>query len=359
LRRISDAALCGLFAAGLYVGRGLLIAAQSGGWYAPADRASDAIAAFVLIAAIRLVDLTIAVWSDTPRRWQRNLTAVTRLAVAVLFAAPLVMSLVQFCPQRIRSRFTPASVGLQYEAFEFNSEGYRLAGWDVPASKPEAPVVLVTHGLGVNQSAFLHVARMLHDLDCHVVTFDFRAHGDSQGRVTTFGYREAADVQAAREWVARKYPHRPCYAMGYSMGGAAVLRAASRQTPFDGIVVDSTFARAEDVARSSFLRPLGPLKTPAWRVGRLWGAVLSGCDLQELQPIQGLSTLAARRVLLIHGENDSLISCRQSQDLAAAAQAQTHCRATLWLVPGADHVQSILIAPDYADRVREFIYGGD
>ncbi len=53
------------------------------------------------------------------------------------------------------------------------------------------------------------------------------AHGNSDGRFTTFGCLEAEDVKTACDWVAARHPGQPIYALGYSMGGTAILRAAA------------------------------------------------------------------------------------------------------------------------------------
>jgi hypothetical protein len=61
--------------------------------------------------------------------------------------------------------------------------------------------------------------------------------------------------------------------------------------------------------------------------------------------------MGPKPILLIHGEKDSYIPIAQSQalyDLAAGPKS-------LWIVPGAGHNKSVMVAPrTYADRVLRF-----
>jgi alpha-beta hydrolase superfamily lysophospholipase len=349
---VADLALCGLAAAIVILIRGRVIAAMAGGEYVRGDMLVDAATALAIVAALRLSDLGLAAAfrerRPHPRRWLTLAGAAARRAAVVLIAGPLMMALAQFCPPRVRSTHTPVEAGLAYEEVTLRSDDLTLAVWDIPADVPDRPVVLIAHGLGVNKAGFLHAAKMIHDLNCHVVMFDFRAHGDSAGRVTTFGHREAHDVAAVRDWIARRYPARPVFALGYSMGGAAVLQAVAQGARFEGLVLDSTFARAEDAAGGSMLSVFGPLKNPAWHLARFWGWALTGTDLADHQPIRSMATSVSCPVLLIHGTADEMIPPEQSSALADAAGD----RATLWLVPGAGHIQAALVEPAYRDRLQ-------
>ena len=259
---------------------------------------------------------------------QRIAGGMLRGGLVFALAAPLLMSLLQFCPQRQACTRTPAALGLEFEEQTLSGKAGRLAAWYVPQAEPDRPVVLIAHGLGANKQQFLFAARIAHDLGFHALLFDFRAHGDSDGRFTTFGYREAEDVKTACDWIAARHPQQPIYALGYSMGGTAVLRAASQYGLFDRLALDATFADAATVARNSVLWILGPLRTPAWHAGRFWGWVYTGIDLADHRPWQYVTLLDRRPLLFIHGRADSIIPHTESQRLHQAAGLQSQ----LWLI---------------------------
>jgi alpha-beta hydrolase superfamily lysophospholipase len=260
----------------------------------------------------------------------------------------------QLHPQRVLPRSTPASVGLRFQSVSFDADGLRLAGWWIPAKEDGQPVVVITHGLGANKEQVLYPALLLHQRGFNVLLFDFRAHGESDGFLISLGEREVADVEAAHAWVARTMPGVPIYGMGYSMGGSAVLRAAADSGIFDKVVLDSTYARVEDVANAKFLKFTGPLAGLLWQELRLWGGVLTFTDVAAHQPEDLVGKLAGKPLLLIHGTADRTISFHETERLKARAGAG----AELWLVDGVDHIEA-MTREEYGDRVGQFLRGSE
>ena len=69
---------------------------------------------------------------------------------------------------------------------------------DTPRNLDDArALAVVCHGLGANRAAFFGLAELAWQLDCETLAFDFRAHGESEGRVCTMSAREVEDVLAA------------------------------------------------------------------------------------------------------------------------------------------------------------------
>jgi|RhiMetdeSRZDD1v2_1073273.scaffolds.fasta_scaffold1409728_2 fermentation-respiration switch protein FrsA (DUF1100 family) len=83
--------------------------------------------------------------------------------------------------------------------------------------------------------------------------------------------------------------------------------------------------------------------------GRLWGWVWSGLDVGRHRPGDRIHALVRRPVLLVHGTADRLVPHAETLRLYELAGR----RPELWLVPGADHVQS-LDHPEYRERLRRF-----
>lgn len=183
---------------------------------------------------------------------------------------------------------------------------------------------------------------------------DFRGHGNSEGQFTTFGIKEAEDIKAVYDWIKIRHPQSPVYALAYSMGGAAVIRAAAKYNIFNKIVLDSSFARSENVARQTILKIFGPFSSVFWQMGRFWGWVWTGVDIADSQPERDITSLANRPIMIIHGTKDSMIPYTESLRLYEA----TGKRAKLWLVENMDHVQS-LMSPEYKKRIKEFFEGND
>jgi len=338
-------------------GRGFTLARVMGGRYTVASLVYDVAAFGVVLAGLRLFDRLVktVVWRAVRPESRRGRFAATALhaAIMVVVVFPFILVTLQVHPLKIAPGGTPRGVGLGYRDVQIVSEGLQLSAWHIPAARPDRPVVLVTHGFNANKENFLLPAVMLHQEGYEVVLFDFRAHGNSDGQTTTFGLREAADVKAVHDWIRATFPGRPVYALGYSMGGSAVVHAAARDGLFDKIALDSTFASLEDVAFATLLHPFGPLGSPIWALGRLWGSVWTGVDLARHFPAERIGALTSRPLLLIHGTADRLIPSAQTVQLYEWAGR----RAELWLVPGAGHVGTV-DHPEYRQRLARFFGDG-
>jgi alpha-beta hydrolase superfamily lysophospholipase len=361
-----------------YAGRGWLLAWVLKGRYPWLSLAVDVAVLALLICLFRALDLGLRVlfqrWfgdgankrtslqgektaetpeNGRPSRFRRLALDATRFVIVFFLAAPFLVVLSQLHPQRIACAVTPGDLGLPFEDVPLSCDGLKLAAWYIPGESGQ-PAIFIAHGVGANKQNLLPVAAEMHKAGYPVMMLDFRAHGDSEGALTTLGMREAEDVKAALAWLRQRHPDRPICGIGYSMGAAALLQASADGSVCDSYVLDSAFARLENSARhtmASYYFP-APIIEPWWQTSRLWGWGIVGFDLQTLQPEQHVGALADRPMLLIHGKEDRTTSFTDSVRL----QEMTGGKAELWLVDGAGHLQS-LEHPDYVARVRRFLEG--
>ncbi|HEX4997099.1 MAG TPA: alpha/beta fold hydrolase [Terriglobia bacterium] len=337
----------------LAAARGWITAAALGGRYPLRDLVFDGPAFASVVVALVLFDTALR--SGLRRlfaagRWPNRVARHGIYALVLPTAVfPLLLATLQLHPQRVITTQTPRDWGVDYQDVSFVSAGLRLAAWYIPARGRQRPIVLVAHGLNADKGNFLPAAIVAHDLGYDVLSLDFRAHGESDGRTTTLGFNEADDVKAAYDWIRTNKPDRPVFAMGYSMGGAAVITAAAKYGIFDRIVIDSSFTSVESVARMGMLRPIGPLGSVVWDLARFWGWVWTGVDLDRRRPVDVVGSLRNRPLLFIHGTADRLISYTESVRLRDAAGIT----AQLWLVDGADHVESVNRG-EYKEKVGRF-----
>lgn len=153
---------------------------------------------------------------------------------------------------------TPASFGMNFENAEFRSrDGILLKGWYVPAETAEGEsakgVIIYCHGFHRNRVEMLPMAQFGHQLGYDGLLFDFRNHGQSGGRITSLGYWERLDAEAAVEEVLSHEgdPH-PVILWGVSMGAAAALMAAAEDTKVDAVISDSTFLSFDRVIQHHY-----------------------------------------------------------------------------------------------------------
>ncbi len=135
------------------------------------------------------------------------------------------------------------------------SDGARIAvSYFEPAGPAPAagwPAAVLLHGLGQRRTSadFSHWTpnRMAREFlapeGYAVLTFDARAHGESEGLFTLDGPRELADLRELLDWLTSGHPVDPrrVGAYGASYGGGLVWRAAVEGFPFAAIAPAATW----------------------------------------------------------------------------------------------------------------------
>ncbi|MGC8763776.1 MAG: alpha/beta hydrolase [Acidobacteriota bacterium] len=234
---------------------------------------------------------------------------------------------------RVRSRRTPAEMGLPFEEIRFpTAGGKKLYGWWIPSGKEGAPLVLLVHGWGRNAERMLPYVKALHPAGLDLLVFDARHHGasDPDGYASMVKFSE--DIGAAVEEGLRRCPnHRPAVGvLGLSVGGSAAIHAAARDPRITAVATVGAFATPAD---------------PRVTLGRAWWVLAPGLPLafrlierrigfrfREVAP-EGRIGAARARFLLIHGERDRVVPVSHGRRLAAAAGE----RGRLWILPGRGH----------------------
>jgi alpha-beta hydrolase superfamily lysophospholipase len=197
----------------------------------------------------------------------------------------------------------PADRGLAYEPLECRTaDGQRLAGWIVSPSKPRATIALF-HDVRRNRAQMLDRIIYLSAAGYRCMAFDHRAHGESTGTRTSFGFHERQDVLAVVRLIRRLWPTPPCAALGIGMGGTAICYAASELHGLAAIILESV---PFDLAAAMRTRTSGvfpaSLSRLAQSVIEVTGERL-GVPLQQLAPGKYLAALAGTPILSVTAEH--------------------------------------------------------
>lgn len=252
-------------------------------------------------------------------------------------------------PPRYISPLTPADYGLKYERVTFTaSDGLNLAGWFIQAPNEDAPVIIGCHGYPFDKGNILDLLNFLYP-DYSLFLFDFRAMGESEGKVTTAGFHETKDLEAAAGYLKERGIKR-IGAIGFSLGAAVIILANTLD--IKAIVSDSSFRDLDSVI-SIIFKHLGPLKWPIVKLLKLWSRLFIGVDTDRVSPLKAIKELKAP-ILFIHGGADTEIPASHSKQLYEAGVSFGK-NVELWVVPDADHGEIYYLNPEeYPKRVKGF-----
>ncbi len=290
------------------------------------------------------------------RRLAPLLTVFPLAAVAYLiglFASGLVMG-----PQEAwKKPYAPARrFGLSPETVSFQSaDGIPLKAWwerswSVPV--PKCTVILV-HGSQSNKTGMAYTAARLLPQGFSVLVLDVRAHGESGGDYSTFGYKEALDVEAAVRWVRAHASGDRIALLGYSSGAVAVLLAAARTPGLAAVIADSAYLDTTDVLRreNHFLAHLPPkAAVPFTHRMRVWLFTAPGFawlsreafrlrtgvpfDPPEANLRDAVRRIDRTPVLYLASEKDPVVPRAATEDLYRSTASP---RKQLSIQPGAYH----------------------
>jgi acylglycerol lipase len=169
-----------------------------------------------------------------------------------------------------------------YESSWQNAERikFHVRGWE-PLRPPKATVALV-HGLGEHVDRFGHVGEALTQAGYALAGFDLRGHGQSGGpRGHTPSYEHLLDdIADFLLLMQARYPSRPVFLYGHSLGGNLVLNyALRRKPPLHGVIATSPWLEVVH-------------KVPAWKLA--FARTVVGI-VPTLSQASGLETAALSR----------------------------------------------------------------
>jgi len=236
------------------------------------------------------------------------------LVVLTVYLLGLVLIMMaSIKPLRTPAISSPGAMGSPQESVMIPSaDGLQLRGWWIEGTNPNAVVVLA-HGYFMSMGELAPVAYWLWQRGVSCLLFDFRAHGQTRGGKSTFGYKERLDVAAAVRYAKQRKPGAKVVAIGSSMGSvASALAWAEDPTLLDGLVLDSAYGRLSR-AILGWWKFLGG----NWLAVLLSPSVVIGGPLAGVNPAKVDVAKALRKigkpVLVMHGDRDRLADVKEAR----------------------------------------------
>ena len=218
------------------------------------------------------------------------------------------------------------------------ADGAVLKGWYVKAPRSNGEAVVVLHGITGNRTDPSGLGDIFLRQGYSVLLPDSREHGESGGKIATYGILERDDV---RRWVgfARRRDPGCTYLLGESMGAAIGLQATVVTPQLCAVAVESPYANFREISyeRLGYETHMGApfwktLGRPAIEVAILYSRIRYGIYLPDAAPSRAVIDSHVP-TLLIAGTADRDIPMHHAQELLT--HCENHC--SLWIVPGANH----------------------
>ena len=185
--------------------------------------------------------------------------------------------------------------------------------------------------------------KLLYERGYRLVLPDQRGHGDSGGKLTTFGIKERRDCADWLKRIAAAYPGEPILLSGVSMGAATVQMASALELPDElvAIIEDCGFTTPYAIIKRTAKRWI---KAPIYLFTPLASVISKLCTGKFLGQVSSADAVAKNRrpMLFIHGRADDFVPFEMSEQTYAACTSKKRC----WWVDGAGHAECRLLEPE-------------
>lgn len=218
--------------------------------------------------------------------------------------------------------------------------------------KESKRTIIIFHGYRSSPKRDYSCAvKMYGDMGLNVLLVDQRSHGESEGRLITFGVKERYDVLSWINFCLKEYgSDTEIFLGGMSMGASTVLFAAGLDLPKNvkGIIADCGFSSPVDIIKKVARKSFGIN-------GFLAIPILDAfCRLIGRFSIYGISTADTLKnsdipVIFIHGKSDDFVPFEMSKTGFNSAKGEKR----FVLIEGAGHGLSFLLDPE---RVRKELW---
>ena len=280
---------------------------------------------------------------------------VVFLTIFWTWALSAILFLRNTIPPRQPFTQLPEAWRLAAQTVQFRAtDGVSLEGWVIRGGDPSQPWIIACHGLGTNRADLLDVSVGLHRAGFNLLLMDFRAHGGSAGRTSSFGWREQRDLEGALAFLGRQpeVAATPYGVYGISMGGAVALLVAGGDERIGAVAIESPYTNLEESLRHhlKLLYPWLPRMPFHWYILATY-RLRFGVWPRHVSPEDAARQLVGRPLLVIHGTEDPRMPLEGIKRFVARAGEPKE----LWVVEGSGHLGAYQLNPDaYLDRLTRF-----
>ena len=234
-----------------------------------------------------------------------------------------------------------------------SDDGLNLHGLWVPADDAKGTILLVHGYRSTYLVDFAPAFAYYHKMGLNLLIPAQRAHGESGGKLITFGVKESQDMMLWCKYHNHHLSNCDIVLNGLSMGASTVIYMARGTLPENvkGIIADCGFTTPKEILSSVFRKVTHLPAEPVLLVTNLLTKMFAGFSIDQCDTREILREISIP-VLLIHGTNDGFVPCEMTKQAFEACNTPKD----ILLVDGAEHGESFLTDPkNYICKVEKFI----
>jgi pimeloyl-ACP methyl ester carboxylesterase len=263
--------------------------------------------------------------SYSRRKWRRR--AIIALVILVggwLGSSLLVTWGLTRRPRAVFAEPVPAGAPALLREIRLSTrDGESLGGWFVPPASDHA-VFLLLHGVGDCRSTFRGMIGALSSRGYGAVALSFRAHGDSTGSSTDFGFSSREDVISGVSFIEQHAPGARIVVCGISMGGAAATYAAKELGErVSAYVLESVYKDLKTATWNRLELALPPVADATAYAGLLvWSRVFLPYSIERYSPIEHLRDIPADTpIYFIGADGDGYARASETDEMFATVSS--------------------------------------
>lgn len=135
-----------------------------------------------------------------------------------------------------------------FEKVTILSDSNRLVANYLEGGDNSRAIIILLHGISGSKERWSSVQSYLKSQNISTLAIDLRAHGESDGKYTTFGIKESEDLHNWINWIQEQesFDSLTIGVMGHSLGAATSIISLSRDKRIDFGIIVSSFSNLED-----------------------------------------------------------------------------------------------------------------
>ncbi|MBB3067088.1 fermentation-respiration switch protein FrsA (DUF1100 family) [Paenibacillus baekrokdamisoli] len=226
------------------------------------------------------------------------------------------------------------------------------------SNKASDKTIIVVHGYTSNRLVKGRTNKLVEHFvpkGYNVLAFDLSSQGKSDGNMITLGLNEKYDLLGAVSYLkSRDHTGDNIGVIGFSMGAATSLLAASESADIKAVIADSPFRNAGLFLREG-LPFFSGLPSFPFSYTSIWvGKWFLNIDLDSVSPMDAVKKMKDKPVMLIHGTGDQQISYKNSEVIWESLKNDPNAEA--WYPNNTEHIDAINHYPtEYFQRVDRFM----